>query len=168
MNGHSNELLPGNWVIPLPEIDGHDMMPVPGSLQLILPTAAPTWFFDRTTHQFTKHPRLGDMPRVESVHLDTVSQCLMRIQVDGTTGWHDVLRFAHPETTIVDPLPASPAETSAPQRHGARAVGSQRILHQPYKPAGRKEQPEDGALPHAVVQRRHASAIPVPVAYGKG
>ena len=60
-------------VVPLPDINGHDMMPVPGSSQLILATAAHTWLFDRTTHQFTKHPRLGDVPRVKSVHIDTVT-----------------------------------------------------------------------------------------------
>ena len=78
-------------------------MPVPGSSQLILATAAHTWLFDRTTHQFTKHPRLGDVPRVKSVHIDTVTQRLLWIQGDGTTWWSDVLRFAHPETTIALP-----------------------------------------------------------------
>lgn len=65
--------------------------------------AAHTWLFDRTTHQFTKHPRLGDAPRVTSVHIDTVTQRLLWIQGDGTTWWSDVLRCAHPETTIAVP-----------------------------------------------------------------
>ena len=101
--GSTTPRLTPEVVVPLPDINGHDMMPVPGSSQLILATAAHTWLFDRTTHQFTKHPRLGDVPRVKSVHIDTVSQRLLWIQGDGTTWWSDVLRFAHPETTIAVP-----------------------------------------------------------------
>jgi hypothetical protein len=101
--GSTTPRLTPEVVVPLPDINGHDMMPVPGSSQLILATAAHTWLFDRTMHQFTKHPRLGNVLRVKSVHIDTVSQRLLWIQGDGTTWWSDVLRFAHPETTIAVP-----------------------------------------------------------------
>jgi hypothetical protein len=57
-------------VAPLPDINGHDMMPVPDSPHLILATAAHTWLFNRDTHQFAKHPRLGDAAKVKSVHVD--------------------------------------------------------------------------------------------------
>lgn len=86
--------------VQLPDINGHDMMPVPGSSRLILSTAAHTWFFDRTTHRFTKHPRLGDVGKVKSVHIDPASNRLLWIQGDGTTWWSNVLHFSDPETTI--------------------------------------------------------------------
>jgi len=90
-------------VAPLPDINGHDMMPVPGSSQLILATAAHTWIFDRTTHQFTKHPRLGDVAKVKSVHIDPASKRLLWVQGEGTIWWSNVLRFTDPDTTITLP-----------------------------------------------------------------
>ena len=127
--GSTTPRLTPEVVVPLPDINGHDMMPVPGSSQLILATAAHTWLFDRTTHQFTKHPRLGDVPRVKSVHIDTVTQRLLWIQGDGTTWWSDVLRFAHPETTIAVPGEKVYKARWMPRRDTAdvRDVGRDRV-----------------------------------------
>ena len=90
-------------VAPLPDINGHDMMPVPDSPLLILSTAAHTWFFDRTSHRFTKHPLLGDVGKVKSVHIDPASKRLLWIQGEGTTWWSDMLHLRDPEATITLP-----------------------------------------------------------------
>jgi hypothetical protein len=98
--GSTTPRLTPEVIAPLPDVNGHDMMPVPGSSALILATAAHTWLFDSTTHQFTKHPRLGDVGKVKSVHIDPASKRLLWIQGDGTTWWSNVLHFTDPETTI--------------------------------------------------------------------
>jgi hypothetical protein len=90
-------------VAPLPDINGHDMMAVPDSPHLILATAAHTWLFNRDTHQFAKHPRLGDAAKVKSVHVDPASKRLLWIQGEGTIWWSDVLRLHDPDTTITLP-----------------------------------------------------------------
>lgn len=87
-------------VAPLPDSNGHDMMPVPDSPHLILSTAAHTWLFDRDTHQFAKHPRLGDAAKVKSVHVDPASKRLLWVQGEGTVWWSEVLHLHDPDTTI--------------------------------------------------------------------
>jgi hypothetical protein len=87
-------------VAQLPDSNGHDMMPVPDSPQLILATAAHTWFFDRDTHAFTKHPLLGDAGKVKSVHVDPASKRLLWIQGEGARWWSEVLHLHDPDTTI--------------------------------------------------------------------
>jgi hypothetical protein len=76
------------------------MMPVPDSPHLILSTAAHTWLFDRDTHQFAKHPRLGDAAKVKSVHVDPASKRLLWVQGEGTVWWSEVLHLHDPDTTI--------------------------------------------------------------------
>jgi hypothetical protein len=90
-------------VVPLPDVNGHDMMPVPDSPQLILATAAHTWLLDRDTRRFTKHPLLGDVGKVKSAHVDPTSKRLLWIQGNGTTWWSDTLRFADPAAAVVLP-----------------------------------------------------------------
>ena len=90
-------------VAPLPDVNGHDMMPVPDSPLLILATKSHTWLFDRTSHRFTKHPVLGDVRQVKSVHIDPVSKRLLWIQGDGITWWSDVLHLRDPEMRITLP-----------------------------------------------------------------
>jgi hypothetical protein len=124
-------------VAPLPDINGHDMMPVPDSPLLILATAAHTWLFDRTTHRFTKHPVLGDVGKVKSVHIDPASRRLLWVQGDGTTWWSDVLHLRDPDTTIALPgekiykvrwMPAgaSPVSGGSPGRTAGAARGTLR------------------------------------------
>lgn len=90
-------------VVPLPDVDGHDMMPVPESPQLILSTAAHTWLLDRDTRRFAKHPLLGDVGKVKSAHIDPASKRLLWIQGDSKAWWSDTLRFADPASTVVLP-----------------------------------------------------------------
>ena len=78
---------------PPPDINGHDMRPVPDSPHLILATAAHPWLFDRDTRQFATHPRLGDAARVKSVHVDPASKRLLWVQGAGTVWWSEVVRL---------------------------------------------------------------------------
>jgi hypothetical protein len=90
-------------VVPLPDINGHDMMPVPDSPQLILATQSHTWLFDRSSLRFTKHPLLGDVGKVKSVHIDPASKRLLWVQGDGTKWWSEVLHLRDPDATITLP-----------------------------------------------------------------
>ncbi len=115
----------------------HDMMPVADSPLLVLATAAHTWLFDRTTHHFTKHPVLGDVGKVKSVHIDPASRRLLWVQRDGTTWWSDVLHLRDPDTSITLPgekiykvrwMPtgASPVPGGSPRRFAGAARGTRR------------------------------------------
>ena len=53
-------------VVTLPDNNGHDMMPVPGSSLFRLTAQNHTWLFDRETRSFQRHPELGEYPSVKS------------------------------------------------------------------------------------------------------
>lgn len=90
-------------VAALPDINGHDMLPVPNSPLLTLATAAHVWFFDRDAHTFTRHPVLGDIPKVKSIQVDPTSGRLLWIQGEGEQWWSEVLHFLNPAGQITLP-----------------------------------------------------------------
>ncbi len=87
-------------VAQLPDSNGHDMMVVPDSPQLILATAGHTWLFDRDTHAFQRHPVLGDLPKVKSVNIHPQSQRLIWVQGEGTQWWSEVLHLLNPDGAV--------------------------------------------------------------------
>lgn len=86
--------------VKLPDINGHDMLPVPGSPMLTLSAAEHTWLFNRDTRTFSKHPALGDYPGVKSVSVHPASQQIVWILSEGGNWWSDKLRFVNPEATV--------------------------------------------------------------------
>ncbi len=59
---------------PLPDNDGHDLRPVPGSKDkpssdLLVTTHNHVWLFDRESEKFNKHPTLGDLAKVKAVDI---------------------------------------------------------------------------------------------------
>jgi hypothetical protein len=69
----------------LPNEDGHDLRPVPGTSALLVTTGQHVWLFDRDRLTFRTHPRIGDLPKVKSVDLDLASGALAYVQ--GEESW---------------------------------------------------------------------------------
>lgn len=90
-------------VVPLPDINGHDMMPVPGTPLLTLATAAHTWLFDRDTHTLSLHPTLGATGKIKSIDTEPESKRVVWIGAQGESWWSDTLRFLNPAAVV--PVP---------------------------------------------------------------
>ncbi len=54
---------------PLPDEDAHDLLPVPGTAQLLITTEHAVHLFDRDLATFKPHPVLGDEAKVKSVDI---------------------------------------------------------------------------------------------------
>lgn len=87
-------------VVTLPDNNGHDMMPVPGSSLMTLTAQNHTWLFDRDTRAFQRHPELGEYPGVKSVHVHPQSTRAVWILSEGGNWWSDKLRFLNPEGIV--------------------------------------------------------------------
>jgi hypothetical protein len=81
----------------LPEGDGHDLSPVPGSSRLFISTAKHCWFFDRNTRQFAPHDLLADRLYVKSCSVHPATGRIAFIQSEGTDWWAERVHFLNPE-----------------------------------------------------------------------
>ena len=81
----------------LPDGNGHDLSPVPGTPFLALSTQGGCWFFDRDSMRFTAHPDLADVPNVKSIDVHPVTGRLAYIHAEGRQWWAHALRFRHPD-----------------------------------------------------------------------
>jgi len=81
---------------PLPDSDGHDLQSVPGSKDLILTTDQHVYLFDRETHEFRRHPELGDKVGVKCISIHPTSGHTAFIQADEPNWWSGTLRFFPP------------------------------------------------------------------------
>ena len=68
----------------LPDEDGHDLRPVPGTNRLWVSTHGGVHEFDRETSTFRPHPLLGQEERVKSVDLHAASGRIITSQWDAT------------------------------------------------------------------------------------
>lgn len=79
---------------PLPDADGHDLRPMPASVDLLLTTEHGVYLFDRDQTTFRPHPILKDLAKVKSVDIHPVTR---RIVI---STWGPTLRLFAPEDTI--------------------------------------------------------------------
>jgi hypothetical protein len=84
---------------PLPDIAGHDMIPVANTPELTISTGSHCWLFNRDTRTFVKHPLLGNTPNVKSISTHPITSGIVYVQAD-TSWWTERLRFLAPAQTL--------------------------------------------------------------------
>lgn len=78
----------------LPDADGHDLRPVPGSDDLLLTTHHTILLFDRKQETFRPHPMLQGLVKVKSVDIHPETRRIL------LSTWGTTLRLLAPEGTI--------------------------------------------------------------------
>ena len=84
----------------LPEADGHDLSPVPGSPRLFVSTAKHCWYFDRDTRQFAPHDLLADRRYVKCCSVHPATGRIAFIQSEGTDWWAERVHLLNPEGVL--------------------------------------------------------------------
>ena len=84
----------------LPGDDGHDLLAVPQSRDLIVTTHARVYLFDRETREFRLHPELGGKPDVKCVGVNPTTGRTFYLQGDGDAWWTGTLRFLSPASEV--------------------------------------------------------------------
>lgn len=84
---------------PLPDGEGHDLQPVPGSNDLVVTTGRHVYFFDRDEREFRLHPDLGDRANVKSVIVHPLSGQTAFIQAT-ESWWSDTVGLLSPAGTM--------------------------------------------------------------------
>jgi hypothetical protein len=88
----------------LPDEDGHDLQPVPGSADLTVTTSHHVYLFDRGKREFRAHPVLGDQPEVKCVTTHPTSGRVVYLPaVGGKQWWSDRISFLAPEGGVQFP-----------------------------------------------------------------
>ncbi len=88
---------------PLPGHDGHDLMAVPGSDDLVLSTESGVWLFDRTTSLFRPHPSLGREAEVKCLSPHPAGKRWLWVAADHGQWWSRHLRLDLPGQTLTLP-----------------------------------------------------------------
>lgn len=86
--------------IPLPDDDGHDLSPVPGSADLVFTTDRHVWLFDRDQAAIRPHPEFKDRPGVKCVSVHPVTGRILLIQSGGGHWWCDTAEFLQPPAKV--------------------------------------------------------------------
>ncbi len=85
---------------PLPDEDGHDLRPVPGSAELVLSTHAHVWRFDRDTLSFKADPDLKESVKTKCVDIHPGTRRVAVVQAEGGNWWGDTIEMHHPPGKI--------------------------------------------------------------------
>ncbi len=83
----------------VPDDDGHDLQPVPGSPDLIVTTGRSVFLFDRDRGEFRPHPALRDRPRVKSVTVHPATGRTIFVQASEAHWWTDAFQTSDPPAT---------------------------------------------------------------------
>lgn len=84
----------------LPDKDGHDLRPVPGSAELILSTETGVSRFDRDTFLFRADPDFADRPETKSIDIQPQTGRIVSIRASGGDWWTDTIDLHHPAAKI--------------------------------------------------------------------
>jgi len=87
----------------LPDEDGHDLLAVPNSSDLIVSTHSHVYLFDRDKLAFRLHPNLGDKALVKSVSIHPTTGRTVFIQATDKAWWSGLIRFQSPAGEITPP-----------------------------------------------------------------
>lgn len=85
---------------PLPENDGHDLYPIPGTPMLSVTTKGHCWQFNRDTGEFSPHPLLGEVPLVKCICQHPQTGQVVYTQGSQEHWWSEELHFLNPERTV--------------------------------------------------------------------
>jgi len=83
-------------VFELPDPDGHDLSPVPGTALLAVTTRDHVWLFDRDAHRFRLHPDLADESHVKCVSTHPATGQVAWVRDEHDHWWGHRIRFAGP------------------------------------------------------------------------
>ncbi len=86
---------------PLPDEDGHDLRPVPHSVDLIVSTHANVWRFDRDKRELRPDPGLKDRARTKSVDIHPVTGRILLTQASGKNWWTNFVELLDPGAKLV-------------------------------------------------------------------
>lgn len=84
----------------LPDEDGHDLLAVPNSADLIVSTHGHVYLFDRDKLAFRLHPDLGDKALVKSVSILPATGRTVFIQASEKAWWSGMIGFHSPAGEI--------------------------------------------------------------------
>ena len=87
----------------LPDNGGHDLVPVPGSNDLVITTHAHVYLFDRESREFRLHPELGSFQSVKCVSIHPRTGRLLSIQAEGGNWWASRVWLRSPTAEILLP-----------------------------------------------------------------
>ncbi len=87
-------------IYPLPDVDGHDLYPIPGTSMLSVSARAYCYLFDMDTHEFRPHDLLPKAYSVKSLSRDPDSGRLAYVQAESPNWWSDEIHLLGPEGTI--------------------------------------------------------------------
>ncbi|MCU0796135.1 MAG: PQQ-like beta-propeller repeat protein [Akkermansiaceae bacterium] len=80
----------------LPDHDGHDLMAVPGSRDLVLSTESHVWLFDREQAVFRPHPDLHAMESVKGISIHPKTGRIVIVQASQGRWWSESARLLNP------------------------------------------------------------------------
>ncbi|BCU76803.1 DUF6528 family protein [Luteolibacter sp. LG18] len=85
---------------PLPDEDGHDLRPVPGSADLVVTTHGHVWLFDRDQGAIRPHPEWKDRAQVKCIDVHPKSGRVFLNQAAGGNWWNDSFELLRPDRKI--------------------------------------------------------------------
>lgn len=84
----------------LPDPDGHDLSPIPGTSRLFISTGRHCWYFDRDTRRFAPHEFLADAADVKSCSVHPITGQVAWVQAEGEEWWASRVHFRNPAGTL--------------------------------------------------------------------
>lgn len=84
----------------LPDPNGHDLSPIPGTSRLFVSTGKHCWTFEREKRQFSPHDFLADAAHVKSHSVCPATDRIAFIQAEGEDWWAQRVHLRNPEGTI--------------------------------------------------------------------
>ncbi|MFD0892865.1 hypothetical protein KBB96_15695 [Luteolibacter ambystomatis] len=85
---------------PLPDDNGHDLRPVPGSADLVLTTAKHVWLFNRDESVIRPHPEWKDRIQVKCIDIHPGNGRVFMNQADGRNWWNESFELLNPDQKI--------------------------------------------------------------------
>ena len=88
------------YKVSLPDPDGHDLSPIPGTPRLFISTGRHCWHFDRDTRQFTPHESLANAAAVKSYCVHPTTGQIAYVQAEGKEWWAPRIHLLNPAGTL--------------------------------------------------------------------
>ena len=89
-----------DYKVSLPDSDGHDLSPIPGTSRLFISTGRHCWYFDRDTRQFTPHESLANAAAVKSYCVHPATGQIAYVQAEGKEWWAPRIHLRNPTGTL--------------------------------------------------------------------
>jgi len=84
----------------IPDDDGHELRPVPGSADLVFSTDRHVWLFDRDKSAIRPHPQWADLAQVKCIDIHPKTGRVFLNQGQGENWWNDTFQLHNPAGTL--------------------------------------------------------------------